>query len=256
MSEALVERPAPGVALVRINRPERRNALSLALRRLLAERIAELAADDEIRCLVIAGDEKSFAAGADLQELAEFTPHDPGMAQLRVLWDAIAACPKPIVAAVRGVALGAGCELAMLCDIVVAGEGARFGQPEIRVGIMPGAGGTQRLVRAIGKSRAMKYLLTAEPILAAEALAAGLIAEMVPDAQVIERSVAIAAKIAAMPPLAAAAIKATVLAGADLPLEHALRLERGAFQLLFATSDQKEGMRAFLEGRSPQFSGS
>jgi enoyl-CoA hydratase/carnithine racemase len=143
----------------------------------------------------------------------------------------------------------------MLCDIIVAGEGAQFGQPEIRVGIMPGAGGTQRLVRAVGKYRAMKWLLTAEMITAAEALASGLVSEVVADDQVVDRSLAIARKIARMAPLAAAAIKSTVLAGADLPLDQALLLERRAFQLLFATADQKEGMRAFLDGRQPQFQG-
>ncbi len=255
MAEVLVERPEPPVALITINRPERRNALSLAVRQLLADRLAELSADPEIRCLVITGDDKAFAAGADLGELAEFTPNDPGMARLRVAWDAMAACAKPIIAAVRGFALGGGCELAMQCDIIIAGQSAQFGQPEIRVGIMPGAGGTQRLVRAIGKYRAMKFLLTGEMISATEALTAGLASEVVPDGEVLDRALALARKIARMAPQAAAAIKSTVLAGADLPLDQALLLERGAFQLLFATADQKEGMRAFLEGRQAQFTG-
>jgi enoyl-CoA hydratase/carnithine racemase len=255
VAEVLVERPEPPVALITINRPERRNALSLAVRQLLADRLAELSADPEIRCLVITGDDKAFAAGADLGELAEFTPNDPGMARLRVAWDAMAACAKPIIAAVRGFALGGGCELAMQCDIIIAGQSAQFGQPEIRVGIMPGAGGTQRLVRAIGKYRAMKFLLTGEMISATEALTAGLASEVVPDGEVLDRALALARKIARMAPQAAAAIKSTVLAGADLPLDQALLLERGAFQLLFATADQKEGMRAFLEGRQAQFTG-
>ncbi len=255
MAEVLVERPEPPVALITINRPERRNALSLAVRQLLADRLAELSADPEMRCLVITGDDKAFAAGADLGELAEFTPNDPGMARLRVAWDAMAACAKPIIAAVRGFALGGGCELAMQCDIIIAGQSAQFGQPEIRVGIMPGAGGTQRLVRAIGKYRAMKFLLTGEMISATEALTAGLASEVVPDGEVLDRALALARKIARMAPQAAAAIKSTVLAGADLPLDQALLLERGAFQLLFATADQKEGMRAFLEGRQAQFTG-
>jgi enoyl-CoA hydratase/carnithine racemase len=255
VAEVLVERPEPPVALITINRPERRNALSLAVRQLLADRLAELSADPEMRCLVITGDDKAFAAGADLGELAEFTPNDPGMARLRVAWDAMAACAKPIIAAVRGFALGGGCELAMQCDIIIAGQSAQFGQPEIRVGIMPGAGGTQRLVRAIGKYRAMKFLLTGEMISATEALTAGLASEVVPDGEVLDRALALARKIARMAPQAAAAIKSTVLAGADLPLDQALLLERGAFQLLFATADQKEGMRAFLEGRQAQFTG-
>jgi enoyl-CoA hydratase/carnithine racemase len=255
MPEILVERPEADVALVRLNRPERRNALSLALRQELADAITTLDADPAVRCIVITGDDKAFAAGADLTELVDFTPNDPAMARLRVAWEALAACPKPIIAAVKGFALGAGCEMAMLCDIVIAGEGAQFGQPEIRVGIMPGAGGTQRLVRAVGKARAMKWLLSAEMISAAEALASGLVSEVVPDAEVLERSLSLARKIARMAPLAAAAIKATVIAGADLPLDQALLLERRAFQLLFATADQKEGMQAFIDGRKPQFTG-
>jgi len=255
VSEVQLERPAPFVALLKIDRPERRNALSLSLRQEMAEHVVALTVAEDVRCIVIAGDEKAFAAGADLQELVEFTPNDPGMARLRVLWEALADCPKPIIAAVRGFALGAGCELAMHCDVIIAGDDATFGQPEIRVGIMPGAGGTQRLVRAVGKHRAMKWLLAADMIPASEALAAGLVSEVVPGAEVVERALALAGKIAAMPPLAAAAIKATVLAGADLPLEQALLLERRAFQLLFATEDQKEGMRAFLERRPANFVG-
>ena len=163
--------------------------------------------------------------------------------------------PKPVLAAVNGYALGGGCELAMHADIIIAGDGASFGQPEVRVGIMPGAGGTQRLVRAVGKFRAMKMLLTGEPVPAREALAMGLVSEVVPDDEVLERAMTLARTIAALPPLAIMQIKEAVLAGEDSSLDAGLALERKAFQLLFATADQKEGMRAFLEKRKPDFHG-
>jgi enoyl-CoA hydratase len=171
------------------------------------------------------------------------------------LWEPIASCPKPVIAAVNGYALGGGCELAMHADIIIAGEGASFGQPEVRVGIMPGAGGTQRLTRAVGKFRAMKMLLTGEPVTASDALAMGLVSEVVPDAAVFEAALRVAKTIAAMPPLAVMQIKEVALAGQDASLGTAMMLERKAFQLLFATSDQKEGMRAFMEKRKPEFRG-
>jgi enoyl-CoA hydratase len=171
------------------------------------------------------------------------------------VWGPIRAFPKPLIAAVNGWALGGGCELALHADMIVAGEGARFGQPEIKVGIMPGAGGTQRLTRAIGKYKAMKILLTGEPVTAREAEALGFVTEVVPDAEVLDRALALAKSIAALPPVAARKIKEVVLHGADLPLEAALLLERQAFQLMFDTADQKEGMAAFIEKRAPQFRG-
>jgi enoyl-CoA hydratase/carnithine racemase len=172
-----------------------------------------------------------------------------------VTWAAVREFPKPLIAAVNGGALGGGCELAMHADIVVAGEGAKFGQPEIKVGIIPGGGGTQRLVRAVGKFKAMKMLLTGEPVSAREAEAMGLVSEVVPDGEVLERAIAIARTIASLPPIAARKIKEVVAQGADLPLEAALALERQAFQLMFDTEDQKEGMAAFLAKRPPKFRG-
>jgi len=255
MSEVLLERPDARVAVIRLNRPEARNALNMATRQALAERFAELGEDEVTRRIILTGGDKIFAAGADLRDMVERTPVEMFVRRSERLWKPIADCPKPVIAAVNGYALGGGCELAMHCDIIVAGEGASFGQPEVRVGIMPGAGGTQRLVRAIGKFRAMKILMTGEPVSARDALAMGLVSEVVADAEVFERALVIAQTIAKMPPLAVMQIKEAVLAGEDSSLEAGLMLERKAFQLLFATADQKEGMRAFLEKRKPEFEG-
>ena len=254
-TEVLVERPAPGVAVIRINRPEARNALNQSVRVALADNFTVLGNDPEVRCIVLTGSERIFAAGADLRDLAEHSTVEMLLRNTHRLWQAIAACPKPVIAAVNGFALGGGCELAMHADIIVAGEGAAFGQPEVRVGIMPGAGGTQRLTRAIGKFRAMKMVLTGQPVAAREALEMGLASEVVADAEVFSRALALAAEIAALPPLAVMQIKEVVLAGQDASLDTALALERKAFQLLFASEDQKEGMRAFLNKRQPTYQG-
>ncbi len=255
MTEVLLERPETGVAVVRLNRPEVRNALNMAVRTQLAEHFTALGADEATRCIVITGGEKVFAAGADLRDMVERTPVELMTRRSELLWRPIASCPKPVIAAVNGYALGGGCELAMHADIIIAGEGASFGQPEIRVGIMPGAGGTQRLTRAVGKYRAMRMLLTGEPVPARDALAMGLVSDVVPDADVLEAALRIARTIASLPPLAAMQIKEAVLAGQDASLDTAIAFERKAFQLLFATADQKEGMRAFLDKRAPKFEG-
>lgn len=255
MSEVLLERPLDGVAVVRLNRPEVRNALSLTVRELLAEHFAMLGEDAGVRCVVLTGGDKVFAAGADIRDMAERGAAEMMLRRTHVYWQAIASCPKPVIAAVNGYAWGGGCELAMHCDIIVAGESASFAQPEIKVGIMPGAGGTQRLTRAIGKFHTMKMLLTGKPIAARDAFAMGLVSEVVADDQVQAAALDLASTIAAMPPLAVAQIKEVVLAGQDAPLDTALMLERKAFQLLFDTADQKEGMRAFLEKRKPGYTG-
>lgn len=255
MPEIVEERPAPGVALLRINRPEVLNALSMSVRALLAEIIARLDAGGDTRAIVITGDDRAFAAGADLVELQARTVHDRAFRDSRVAWTAMEACRIPIIAAVNGFALGGGCELALHCDIVIAGEGARFGLPEVRVGIMPGAGGTQRLLRAAGKFRAMRYALTGDHIPGAEAAAMGLASECVADAEVVPHALKIAGKIAAAPPIAVDYIKEVIRLGEDAPLETALVLERKAFQLLFATEDRDEGIAAFLEKRRPDFRG-
>ncbi len=255
MSEVLLERPAEGVAVVRLNRPEVRNALNLNVRELLANHFRILGDDEATRCIILTGGEKVFAAGADIRDMAGRTAVEIMLRRSELLWEPIASCPKPVVAAVNGYALGGGCELAMHADIIIAGEGASFGQPEVRIGIMPGAGGTQRLTRAAGKFRAMKMLLTGEPVKASDALAMGLVSDVVPDGEVFDAALRVAKTIAALPPLAVLQIKEAVLAGQDASLATAIMLERKAFQLLFSTSDQKEGMRAFLEKRKPEFRG-
>jgi len=255
MSEVILEKPAEGIAVVKLNRPEVRNALNAAVRQQLADHFTTLGADGTTRCIVITGGEKVFAAGADLRDMVDLTPVEMIARHSERLWQPIASCPKPVIAAVNGYAFGGGCELAMLADIIIAGEGASFGQPEVRVGIMPGAGGTQRLTRAIGKYRAMRMLLTGEPVSAREALAMALVSEVVADADVFATAMKVATTIASLPPLAIMQIKESVLAGQDVSLETAIALERKAFQLLFSTSDQKEGMRAFLEKRKPEFRG-
>lgn len=255
MPVVLLERPGPGIALLRLNRPERLNALNMAVRESLAAHFTELAGDDAVRCVVVTGNEKAFAAGADVAELAARTPTDEAFVKSRAAWAAMERYRRPIIAAVNGFALGGGCELAMHCDIVIAGEGAKLGQPEVKLGIMPGAGGTQRFVRAAGKFAAMRWVLTGDLLTAADALRLGLVSEVVADGEVLPHALEIATRIAALPPLAVAAIKEVILGGADLPLEAALRREGESFQKLFATEDRTEGMRAFIDKRKPEFKG-
>ena len=245
----LVEAPAPGVRRLRLNRPQARNALSMELRRALVEAIAQASDDAQVRAVIIAGNEQAFAAGADIKDMAGASTVDMMGRGVLGLWRATASCTKPVVAAVRGYALGGGCELAMLSDLIIASDTARFGQPEIRIGIMPGGGGTQRLVAAIGKHRAMKYLLTGATFTGREAFEMGLASEAVPDDQVEARALAVASEIAALSPLAVQQLKDVVLRGMDLPLE------TKALHLLFSTADQKEGMAAFIEKRPPRFTG-
>lgn len=254
-SEVYQESLADGVAVIRIDRPEARNALNGEVRRQLAEHFSSLAQRDEVRVIVLTGGEHAFVAGADVKEFATASPTDMYRRHNERLWEPIARCPKPVIAAVNGFALGGGCELAMHCDIIVAGASARFGQPEVKLGLMPGAGGTQRLVRAVGKFQAMRILMTGCMVSATEALRMGLASEVVADDQVLERAQALALEIAGLPTLAVEQIKETVLMGADLPLESALALERKAFQMLFDTADQKEGAAAFIEKRKPNYRG-
>lgn len=253
MPDLLVEPQGGGVTLVRLNRPEARNALSPGLRAALADAFTGFAADPAVRCVVVTGNEKVFAAGADIKAMARMTANEAAASSTAPLWKPLKEFPKPVIAAVNGYALGGGCELAMHCDIIVAGRGALFGQPEVKVGILPGAGGTQRLVRAVGKFKAMRMLMTGEPVTAQEAERAGLVSEVVDDAEVVPRALELAAQIAALPATALARIKEVVLAGADLPLDAGLAMERQAMQLLFGTHDQREGMAAFIEKRKPSF---
>ncbi|NML16472.1 enoyl-CoA hydratase-related protein [Azohydromonas caseinilytica] len=250
----LQERPAPGVALLRLHRPAVLNALNLALRRALAAAFEALEVDEGVKVIVLAGGERAFCAGADLHEYVDAMPMEIVGRHMDRLWGAISRCRKPVIAAVRGHALGGGCELAMHADILVAGQGARFGQPEVLIGLMPGGGATQRLARAVGKFRAMRLLLSGEAVSAGEALAMGLASEVLPDAEVEAHALALAAKLAAGPQQALRFIKEAVIEGMNLPLEQGLQFERKSFQLLFATADKSEGIRARLEKRPARFS--
>jgi enoyl-CoA hydratase len=250
-----VEREGDGIAVVRINRPEARNALNMAVRRRLAELFRSFAEEEGLRCVVLTGDGRTFAAGADIRDMVDASAIDMYLRHSERLWGAIADCPVPLIAAINGFALGGGLELALHADIIIAGRGARLGQPEVKVGIMPGAGGTQRLTRAVGKYHAMRITLTGEMIGADEAFAMGLVSKVVDDAAVLDEALAMARHIAALPPVAVAQIKEAVIHGEDASLAAGLMLERKALQLLFATADKKEGMQAFLEKRAPRYRG-
>jgi enoyl-CoA hydratase len=245
----------PGVALVTLDRPEALNALSFDLLDELADSLAALDSDPTCRAIVLTGSGRAFAAGADIVELAPQTYASLRDGRRFDVWDRLAAVGLPMIAAVRGVALGGGCELAMTCDMIVAAEDARFGQPEIRLGVMPGAGGTQRLTRAIGKARAMEMILTGEPIDARAAHSLGLVNRVVPAEATVDAALELGALIAAMPPLAVRAAKAAVRGAHEDALAAGLASERDTFFRLFDTADQAEGMAAFTEKRSPTWSG-
>ncbi|HSM38754.1 MAG TPA: enoyl-CoA hydratase-related protein [Candidatus Limnocylindrales bacterium] len=252
----LVERQAEArTALVRLNRPKQLNALNGPFMDELCEALEELDRDDAVRAIVVTGSERAFAAGADIGEMADATPIDMLRTNRIAQWDRIRRIGKPVIAAVNGWCLGGGCELAMTLDLILAGEGAKFGQPEINIGVIPGAGGTQRLTRAIGKSRAMEMILTGEPMGAAEAADRGLVARVVPDELLVEDALALAARIATKSPVALRLAKEAVNAAYEMSLTDALAHERRLFYLLFASEDQKEGMAAFLEKREPDFKG-
>jgi enoyl-CoA hydratase/carnithine racemase len=255
VGQPAIERPVRyerqgAVGLIVLDRAAKRNALDLAMRSALAAAVLELQHDASIRALVITGSGGVFAAGADLGLLVDRDSAEVRELDLGQYWAPLRQCTKPVIAAVSGYALGAGCELALMCDIIVADASARFGQPEARVGIMPGAGGTQRLVRAVGKAVASLLLLTGECCAAERAAQLGLISELV-----LDRALELANTAASLPPLALAAIKRALAEGADLPLQEALALEQQEFLRLFDTEDQHEGMRAFLDRRPPRFVG-
>ena len=258
-----VERPAPGsegpvegVALVILDRPRALNALSFRLIRELADILEALDADPSVRAIVLTGaGERAFAAGADVQELADGTPESLAAAGSFDRWDTVGRLRTPLIAAVRGFALGGGCELAMACDMIVAADTATFGQPEVRIGVIPGAGGTQRLTRAIGKAKAMELILTGRTIDAREAERLGIVTAVVAPDATVSTAVELAGRIAALPPLAVRAAKEAIARAEELPLSAGLAWERRAFFELFASEDQKEGMAAFLEKRPPRWTG-
>lgn len=243
------------VRLITLQRPEALNALNTQLLSELAEQLGIAGADSATRVVVITGSRKAFAAGADINEMAERDLvgilNDPRLAA----WQRITAFSKPLIAAINGYALGGGCELAMHADILIAGSDARFGQPEINLGIMPGAGGTQRLMRAVGKSLAMQMVLTGEPIDARQAQQAGLVSEITEPELTVERALAIAQRIASKAPLAVRLAKEALLKAQDTDLASGLRFERHAFTLLAGTQDRAEGIAAFQEKRQPRFTG-
>ena len=252
----LVERHADQrTALVRLNRPKQLNALNGPTMDALCEALETLDRDDAIRAIVVTGNQRAFAAGADIGEMADATPISMLTGNRIGQWDRVRRIAKPVIAAVNGWCLGGGCELAMTLDLIVAGEGAKFGQPEIGIGVIPGAGGTQRLTRAIGKSKAMLMVLTGEPITAQEAERAGLVARVTQDELCVEDALTLAATIATKSPIALRLAKEAVNAAYEMSLTDALAHERRLFYLLFASEDQKEGMAAFLEKRDPDFSG-
>ncbi|MBT2559477.1 enoyl-CoA hydratase/isomerase family protein [Hymenobacter sp. ISL-91] len=245
----------PRVALIQLNRPKELNALNLQLMQEVAAALKELDQDPEVRVIVLAGNERAFAAGADIKQMAGRTAIDMLLIDQFSIWDQIRRTTKPLLAAVSGFALGGGCELAMTCDMIVASETAKFGQPEIRIGTMPGAGGTQRLTRAIGKARAMEMVLTGEPMGAEEAARHGLVNRVVPVGQYLEEAFRLAACIANMSPVAARLAKESVNRAFETHLDEGLHFERKNFYMTFASEDQKEGMAAFVEKRPAEFKG-
>jgi enoyl-CoA hydratase/carnithine racemase len=255
MSEVLLESPHPHVAVLRINRPDKLNSLNMAVREEIAAHVTALDRDETVRVIIITGNEKAFAAGADIEELRARAVLDAQFPASRAAWAALENCRKPLIAAVAGFALGGGCELALHCDIILAAENAKLALREVTIGIMPGAGGTQRFLRAAGSYKAARYLMTGDMMSAQVACDLGLVSEIVPNDQLMERAVKLALQIAGLPQLAVQSIKEAIQLGADAPLQTALALERKSFQLLFASEDREEGMGAFLEKRSPDFKG-
>ena len=241
------------VRLIRLNRPEALNALSVQLIRDLNAALDEAEGDSAIRCLVLTGSEKAFAAGADVKEMQSKTYLDAYFGDFVASWERITRLRKPVFAAVSGFALGGGCELAMMCDFILAADTAKFGQPEIKLGILPGAGGTQRLTRLIGKSKAMEMCLTGRMMDAAEAERSGLVSRVVPAAELMAEAIRVGQIIAGMSTSAVMMTKESVESAYETSLSEGIRFERRLFYATFATPDQKEGMQAFVEKRAPRF---
>lgn len=242
------------VAVIRLNRPSALNALNHDLMDELTDALTSIEANDAIGCTVITGSEKAFAAGADIKEMQSKEYIDVFMEDfITANWETVTRCRKPVVAAVAGYALGGGCELAMMCDFVLAAENARFGQPEIQLGVMPGSGGTQRLTRFVGKSKSMEMCLTGRMMDAEEAERAGLVSRIVPTEELFDEALKVATKIAEMSRPAAMLLKESVNRAYEVPLAEGVRFERRVFHSLFAFDDQNEGMEAFVEKRTPKF---
>ncbi|MFC5272056.1 enoyl-CoA hydratase-related protein [Adhaeribacter terreus] len=243
------------VALIELNRPKELNALNLQLMGELRDALKQLDDDDSVRAIVLTGNERAFAAGADIKQMAGKTAIDMFNIDQFSTWDQIKKTKKPIIAAVSGFALGGGCELAMTCDMIIASETAQFGQPEIKIGVMPGAGGTQRLTKALGKAKAMEMVLTGKFISAEEAEKHGLVNRVVPVELYLDEALKLAAEIAKMSPVAVKLAKESVNRSFETGLDEGLYFERKNFYMCFASEDQKEGMNAFVEKRAPQFTG-
>ena len=253
-TDVVVER-YEAVAVVKMNRPERRNALAPAMMEQLGAALVALDTDETVRCIVITGSDEVFAAGADIKAMSERTFQEVLEASTMPFWQQVADCRTPLIAAVSGFALGGGCELALLCDMIVASDTAEFGQPEITLGIIPGGGGTQRLARVIGKQRTMELVLTGRRIDAKEALRLGFVNRIASKRNFMSEAFDLAEVVARRPPLAVKLAKQAVLAADEMPLSAGLAHERRLYELAMATEDRVEGMRAFLEKRRPEFHG-
>ena len=251
--ENIIVKTEGRVGQITLNRPKALNALSSALIAELNEALEKFEADETIGCIVITGSEKAFAAGADIKEMQSKTYMEVYLGDFLTSWDTVSRARKPVIAAVAGYALGGGCELAMMCDFILAADTAKFGQPEVSLGVMPGVGGTQRLTRFVGKSKAMEMNLTGRMMDAEEAERSGLVSRVIPADQLLEEAMKVAAKIADFSLPAIMMIKESTNKAYETTLCEGVRFERRLFQSMFATEDQKEGMSAFIEKRSPQF---
>jgi enoyl-CoA hydratase len=252
-NETVIVETRGKVGLIRLNRPQALNALNSALIRELSQAVDAFEADGNIGCMVITGSDKAFAAGADIKEMADKTFAEAFLGDFAASWDRVAHARKPVIAAVAGFALGGGCELALHCDLIIAADNAKFGQPEIKLGIIPGIGGTQRLTRVVGKAKAMDLILTGRMMDAEEAERAGIVARVVPLASVVEEALKVAETIASMSLPAVLGAKEAVNRAFETSLAEGVRFERRVFHSLFATADQKEGMAAFIAKRPAKF---
>ncbi len=251
----VTQRYEPHIALIELNRPKELNALNLELMGELRDALKQLDNDEDVRVILLTGNEKAFAAGADIKQMADKSAVDMLVIDQFSTWDQIRKTKKPLIAAVSGFALGGGCELAMTCDMIIASETAKFGQPEIKIGVMPGAGGTQRLTKAIGKAKAMELVLTGRFLSAEEALAYKLVNKVVPVEMYLYEAAQLAREIAQMSPIAAQLAKESVNRSFETHLDEGLHFERKNFYLAFASEDQAEGMQAFIEKRKPVYKG-